>query len=281
MKKQKWKVWITIAFVAVAALLYGADRLYQSESLAENVKNAEDAESTAMCITQAESGVSEKFVMKTFSDTLFSTVADEGEEKPQEPSGSEENADAQSTHAEDTGIESAGREKNTDAQNMGAENADADVWWVYVCGEVQNPGVYALEKSSRVVDAIEAAGGFTEQAAAAYWNLAEVLKDGMKIAVPSIEEAAGDPYGVQNVGRMAAASGNAGNTVETAPVLVDLNTADAALLQTLPGIGEAKAADIIAYRQEHGGFRSIEEIMNIAGIKEAVFQKIKDRITVS
>ena len=104
----------------------------------------------------------------------------------------------------------------------------------------------------------------------------------MKIAVPSAEEAADDPYGAQNPERagIATGSGKIGNSAEKEPALVNLNTADAALLQTLPGIGEAKAADIIAYRQKQGRFDSIEDIMKIPGIKDAVFQKIKDKITV-
>lgn len=315
MKQQKWKVWITIGFIAAAALLYGMGRLYQDEGFCftgnTGRKNAESkaernvGSNTEVRITQAESGVSEEFVMKTFSDTFFSTVADEEIAKADKRSDSRESIEGMPEDAgtkksengdkkleegqgEATGRMEAGEEEHgrtgekMETGGNDHEKAGEHVLWVYVCGEVQNPGVFALAESSRVVDAIEAAGGFTERAAAAYWNLAQMLEDGMKIAVPSVEEVADDPYGAQNPERagIAAGSGKIGNSAEKEPALVNLNTADAALLQTLPGIGEAKAADIIAYRQKQGRFDSIEDIMKIPGIKDAVFQKIKDKITV-
>ncbi|MDO4295432.1 MAG: helix-hairpin-helix domain-containing protein [bacterium] len=154
------------------------------------------------------------------------------------------------------------------------ESEAAETVFVYVCGQVKQAGVYELAAGSRIVHAVEAAGGFLETAAKEYWNLAAFVEDGMKIAIPTVEEVAEHPYGLPET---------EAKTVSEA-VLSDgrirLNLADAELLQTLPGIGEAKAADIVAYREEHGGFTSIEEIMEISGIKEAVFEKIKEKITV-
>ena len=141
---------------------------------------------------------------------------------------------------------------------------------VHVCGQVKEPGVYELEPGSRVYQAVEMAGGFGPDAASWYLNLAQEVADGMKIQVPTEEEALawGNSGGSLSVGQ--------GQT-ETK---VNLNTADEEQLMTLTGIGESRAADIIRYRKEHGPFERIEDIMNVSGIKEGAFQKIKDSITV-
>ena len=141
---------------------------------------------------------------------------------------------------------------------------------VHVCGQVKEPGVYELEPGSRVYQAVEMAGGFGPDAASWYLNLAQEVADGMKIQVPTEEEALawGNSGGSLSVGQ-----GQTGTKV-------NLNTADEEQLMTLTGIGESRAADIIRYRQEHGPFERIEDIMNVSGIKEGAFQKIKDSITV-
>ena len=147
-----------------------------------------------------------------------------------------------------------------------------------------------MEPGSRIFQAVELAGGLTEEAAGEYLNMAEVLQDGMKIFVPSVEEiengemmlpavtyagSSGEPGG--DAGGLGGA--DAGSTREQA-AKININTADEAELMTLKGIGQARAEDIIRYRTEHGPFRSIEEIMEVSGIKDAAFQKIKDDITV-
>ncbi len=136
--------------------------------------------------------------------------------------------------------------------------------WVYVCGSVNHPGVYELSDGSRITDAIEAAGGMTEEAADTYLNLAETLSDGQKIEVPSAEEA----EALTEVGK----TGDAG--------LVNLNRATEEELMTLSGIGASKAKEIIRYRETKGGFGKPEDLMKIPGIKEGVFHKIRDQITV-
>lgn len=157
---------------------------------------------------------------------------------------------------------------------------------VYVCGAVANPGVYALPAGSRLYQAIERAGGMTEEAAAEYLNLADVAADGLKIQVPTREEIeqGWQPEGPAGNEKMAQADqsgfSEAGQVAAKNSGLVNINTADVATLMTLPGIGNAKAESILAYRTEHGGFQSKEEIMNITGIKQAVYEKIKDLICV-
>ena len=125
--------------------------------------------------------------------------------------------------------------------------------------------MYRVLEGSRVFQAVELAGGFTDEAASEYLNLAELTEDGLKIDVPSVED-------VQ--------SGLLPQPGEEASGKVNINRAGAQELMTLTGIGEARAADIIKYREENGGFQSVEDIMKVPGIKEGAFEKIKDQISV-
>lgn len=134
--------------------------------------------------------------------------------------------------------------------------------YVHVCGQVCQPGVVTLPEGSRAWEAVEAAGGLASGAWEAAVNLAAVLRDGEKLYIPALGEAV------------------AQEADEAESALVNLNTADAARLQTLPGIGESRAADILAYREERGGFKSVEDIMQVPGIKESTYEKIRDKITV-
>lgn len=136
--------------------------------------------------------------------------------------------------------------------------------FVYVCGEVVTPGVYCLKEGSRVSDALSLAGGFTDLADTSYVNLAKKLTDAEKIYFPSKDET------VEMEGEFSQESAG----------LVNINTADVSVLCTLPGIGEAKAADIVSFRESNGFFSSCEEIMKVPGIKTGAYNKIKDLITV-
>ena len=133
---------------------------------------------------------------------------------------------------------------------------------VHVCGAVEEPGVYYLAPDARVADAIEAAGGFSADADRDWLNLAEPLTDGVQVRVPTVLEG-------EELASAEAASRAA---------LIDINTAGAEELMTLPGIGESRALAIIAYRETNGPFAEITDIMRVSGIKEAAFEKIKDRI---
>ena len=145
---------------------------------------------------------------------------------------------------------------------MSAAETSAEEIFVDVCGAVKAPGVYELPGGSRAFLAIEMAGGLLPEAAGEAVNQASLLQDGQQLYVPYEGEAESLSAGEVSDGR------------------VDLNTADVEELMTLPGIGEARAADIIAYREEHGEFASIEEIKNVSGIKDAAFEKMKDKIKV-
>jgi competence protein ComEA len=137
--------------------------------------------------------------------------------------------------------------------------------------------VYRLGEDSRVYDAIQAAGGVTEAAAPDALNLAEPICDGMKITVPDHTQEQEPEAAAAAIERPTGAAAGAGTSAESSGK-ININTADRAALMTLKGIGEARADAILEYRAEHGNFSTIEDIMKVPGIKDAAFQKIKDRI---
>lgn len=161
--------------------------------------------------------------------------------------------------------------------------------YVDVCGAVANPGVFQLAAGSRVFQAIEAAGGYLPEAALTCVNRAGVLTDGQQLYILTQEEMERqglDPAEMSGAsdGQMNGSAGTGQNTEMTAQVQQDnrinINTADEAQLTTLTGIGATRAQAIIAYREENGPFAAIEDIMNVQGIKEGTFAKIKDEIVV-
>lgn len=163
---------------------------------------------------------------------------------------------------------SASGEADREAGGTGNDPVEAVELCVFVCGQVQKPGVYRLRAGSRIVDAIEAAGGFTEEAAKEYWNLAEPAADGEKIYVPDLTEAAAAPDSGE-----ASPSG-----AWSADGRLNINRATKEELMTLPGIGEKRAGDIIAYRTANGSFAKPEDVKKVSGIKDSVYEEIKDRI---
>jgi len=137
---------------------------------------------------------------------------------------------------------------------------------VYIAGAVVNPGVYELDEGSRVEDALNMAGGATSEADMLRVNLALRLKDEQQIIVPKVGETVDNlPLEGQN---------------EEGDSLININTADQAELMKLPGVGEVTAGNIIAYRTEHGVFKSIDDIKNVTRIGEKTFERLKDLITV-
>ncbi len=157
--------------------------------------------------------------------------------------------------------------------------------YVYVCGEVATPGVFELPPDSRVFEAIRAAGGMTGKAADSYLNQAEKLTDGQQVYVPSEKELSEKKLSEkEQAGTIPSEEGASGKTPAGIPEAddgkVDLNTASKEELMTLSGIGEVKAEAIIRYREEKGGFTSIEELKEIEGIKDGVFGKVKDQIKI-
>ena len=160
-------------------------------------------------------------------------------------------------------FENSEASRNTyEAEHTETATEETEQILVHVCGAVQIPGVITIQSGARVNDAITMAGGMTSDADTDYLNLAAVLCDGEKVYVPTVEEVL--RWEVQQ-GRNE---------------LVNINTADEIQLCMLPGIGESKAKDIIMYRKENGEFQTIEDIMKVPGIKDSLFQKIKELIDV-
>lgn len=137
---------------------------------------------------------------------------------------------------------------------------DTEYIFVYVCGAVNCEGVYELPSGSRIYQAIEAAGGFCADADTKVINQAEILEDEERIYVPVIGEV------------VETESNDTGK--------ININKASKDELMTLPGVGESRAESIIKFREKQGAFGSIEDIMQVSGIKEGLFEKIKDLITV-
>jgi competence protein ComEA len=152
------------------------------------------------------------------------------------------------------------------APTVSAAQASPVTIFVHVAGRVRRPGVYELAEGSRVIDGIEAAGGARADAYLDGLNLAAVLVDGQQVIVPKRTPGGG--------------GGTAPGPTSTGPALVNLNTASAAELETLPGIGEVIAQAIVDYRTENGPFATVEDLLDVSGIGDATLAEIRDLVTV-
>lgn len=153
--------------------------------------------------------------------------------------------------------------ENLTVSTQETENSNAiKMCYVYICGAVLRPGVYALQEGSRIYEAVEMAGGLLPEADVTSVNQAETVVDGQMIQVYTQEESQKTVL-EENDGR------------------IDINRADKNALMTLPGIGEAKAEAILAYREANGRFVNVDELKNISGIKDGIFDQIKEQIKVS
>ena len=160
-------------------------------------------------------------------------------------------------------------------------NTNDDIVIIHITGSVKNPGIVKLKEGSRIEDAIESAGGLTENADITKVNLAYVVEDGTKIKIPSAsEEDIGDEDIIDSksgdniiIEENAVPSNNSTQTI-------NINKATEKEFETLPGIGPSLASKIIEYRNQNGKFGSIEDIKNVNGIGDNKYEKIKDLITV-
>ena len=146
---------------------------------------------------------------------------------------------------------------------------------VHIVGEVNNPGVFELVDGTRVYDVLQMAGGATEYADLARINLASFLRDAMQIIIPAIGD---DIYDVLIYAD--AAEAPAASTPAQAGGLVNINTATSAELQTLPGVGPVLAENIIEFRESHGNFSSVDELINVARVGPATLDRLRSLITV-
>ncbi len=193
----------------------------------------------------------------------------------------ESETDRSSEQSEEAGTEHPAVSPETAGKPQDDGPFEQEVY-VYVCGAVKNPGVYILSKTPRICDAVEAAGGFCENAAENYWNMAEIIADGQMIYVPTVEEAEERNWDVLGTELSAKTNDDPAdaNPADGADGKINLNTASKEQLMRIPGIGEAKADSIISYREKNGAFSKVEEVMNISGIKDGLFEKMKEYITV-
>lgn len=140
---------------------------------------------------------------------------------------------------------------------------------VYICGEINKPGVYSLLQDDRLIKLVEMAGGFTQRADMQAVNLAEKLEDEAFIKIPS---AIVDSNGIQ--------INTTNNSAVHTSSKININTATKEQLESLPRIGEALAQRIIDYRESNGRFKDINELNNVSGIGDKIFEGLKDKITV-
>ena len=202
--------------------------------------------------------------------------------------------------AEETGKQTAQEPEET-AEPVTTE---PDLICIHVCGAVQRPGVYELQAGSRVYEAVQAAGGFAAEADQNYVNQAQELSDGIKLVIPTAEEAEAARGGEAKTQQGAEEAEQAGSKTAAAQIgivedtslgesggdeqgqgrdqtgRININTASEAQLCDIPGIGATRAAAIAAYRESHGAFQKPEDIMKVSGIMEGMYEKIKDSISV-
>lgn len=144
---------------------------------------------------------------------------------------------------------------------------------VYICGSVKDPDVYEMEDGERVVDLLEKAGGPTDEACLDVVNLAQILIDGQRIYIPSNEEIIdGSTLFFSNNDYLD------NNSLEA--VVININRATCQELESLPGIGEVIAKNIVDYREKYGLFTKEEDLKNVKGIGEKKYETIKDMITI-
>lgn len=245
---------------------------------------------------------------EVFLEELDSDEENSNRKAGEESTAYENNVAAGENPEKQSAVSDAGSEGNTEnsALDSPPETSIPQKIFVDVCGAVVNPGVYELDEGARIFQAVDAAGGYLPEAAINYLNRARSIGDGQQIYVPTEKEVSeelelamakvpealndGDKSGSSGLEEIQGSSvENPSGTVERDTgsfgdgagddPRINLNTADAGQLSTLSGIGQSKAEAIIAYREEHGDFASIEEIMNVEGIKEGTFSKIKDKIS--
>ena len=160
------------------------------------------------------------------------------------------------------------------------ENSEGEKVVVHIIGEINKPGVVTLPEGSRIIDAINMAGGKTEEADLSKINLAYILEDGTQIYIPRINENLNEINLISDgagVGVIVTDSNVEENEINAK---VNINTASKEKLETLPGIGETTAQKIIDYRETNGKFKTIEDIKNVSGIGDAKYESLKNKITV-
>ena len=220
-------------------------------------------------------------------DVDTASVVDKAEPDRAEEDSSDAGAGSIESMA-DTGAGDGAGTAGADVSSDPAEADEPQTIYVHVCGAVKAPGVYEMQPGDRIFNAVDAAEGFTEDAATDYVNLAQEVADGMKITIPTAEEAEAMAVTVTEAVEYADSTdasidggGSAGGgSIGSGGGLININTADESSLTSITGIGPTRARAIIAYREEHGPFARTEDIRNVSGIGDSTYNKMKDEITV-
>jgi len=166
------------------------------------------------------------------------------------------------------------------------ENTEISVIKVYICGHIKTPGVYDIGNGSRLVDLVSLAGGATEDACLEAINLAQILADSQKFYIPSLDEIKNGIPSFINEWKDTTGNSNDNPSTDMANPesfqnkVININFASLSELVQLPGIGNVIAQTIIDYRNKYGQFKSKEELINVKGIGEKKFEKIKDLISI-
>lgn len=187
----------------------------------------------------------------------------------QESSSLEEQQEPETTDSVETG-------NGQEEKPVQVEEALPEWIYVDVCGAVESPGVYRVEAGSRVFQVLEKAGGCTEDASLETVNQAGLLSDGQKIRIYTREEAEQMGSDLREESQ-----GMETGSEASSDMRVDINRAGKEELMTLTGVGETRAEAILAYRESHGKFSSVEELMQVEGIKEKTYEKLKDQIRIN
>lgn len=204
------------------------------------------------------------------------TTADNLEHWEKE-SGQDGGEKLQEQMSEDTGTEISRNDK--------PEETPAETCYVYVCGAIVNPGVYEVDEGTRVCEVIQYAGGLTGEAETTCMNQALAVYDGLMLVIPTVTQWENGEFCLDEQGFLVQVPKSDGGASKSQKEPLDdgkinINEATLEQLCTLPGVGESRAVSIIAYREEHGAFETIEDIKQVSGIKEGLFEKIKEKIKV-
>lgn len=254
MNKMKWfKLLLVVIFIIIAGIFYSCNN---KDKVAFISKNEDDSSIEEITGTNYDDNTVTYDNTKDSGDTIVGEKTEENAKAITIPSGNLEAINSTTDEISNT------------------ENSSKYIY-VHICGEVQKPDVYKVQADTRVYELIAKAGGLTDAAADAYINQASIVTDGQQIYIPSFDEVEDVLPGISNI--------STNETIENSNKnsgTININIATADELMTLSGVGQAKAQAIIDYRMSNGDFQSIDDIKKIAGIKDAVYNKIKDKISV-
>jgi competence protein ComEA len=221
-----------------------------------------------ICGLLAIAGFSYSCMFKRKESTTFVSSM-ENTERQEEQQNSQVQKEHQSLQMQDIPENSEVIESEKDPDESDGE----ELFYIHICGAVMKPGVYRIAGEARLCEVIGMAGGLTQDADGDYINQAQIVMDGQRIYIPAKKEtkelSAGDYIG----GDSKEQTGDNGG-------LININKATKNELMELPGIGQAKADCIIEYREKKGNFETVEELMEVSGIKEGLFNRISSNVTV-